>query len=159
MNISIVGTGYVGLVVGTCLSDFGMNVICVDNDQSKIDMLNKGEVPIYEIGLGEKIKRNVKLNRLHFSSDLKSAIRQSLVIFIGVGTPENENGSVNLDYINEVALEIARSINDYKVIVIKSTVTFCPFHNNLSPIHKIDFNALLICDIYHICYIRRNRGI
>ncbi len=122
MNICVVGTGYVGLVAGTCLSDFGMHVICVDKDKSKIDMLNNGEVPIYEIGLKELIERNVNLERLSFTTDLKMAIDRSLCIFLGVGTPENEDGTANLQYIFDVADEIADTMNDYKVIVIKSTV-------------------------------------
>ncbi len=122
MNICVVGTGYVGLVAGTCLSDFGMNVICVDKDKSKIDMLNDGKVPIYELGLGDMIQRNMKLGRLHFQIDLKEAVDRSLVIFLGVGTPENPDGSANLTYIREVAIEIAKTMNDYKVIVVKSTV-------------------------------------
>ena len=122
MNICVVGTGYVGLVAGTCLSDFGMNVICVDKDITKIDMLNSGQVPIYEIGLSEIIQRNVKLERLHFSTNLNEAVNRSLVIFIGVGTPEREDGSANLSYIFEVAKTVAETMNDYKVIVIKSTV-------------------------------------
>ncbi|NOY87780.1 MAG: UDP-glucose/GDP-mannose dehydrogenase family protein [FCB group bacterium] len=122
MNICVVGTGYVGLVAGTCLSDFGMNVICVDKDKTKIDMLNAGQVPIYEIGLSEIIQRNVKLERLHFSTDLNEAVNRSLVIFVGVGTPEEEDGSANLSYIFEVAKTVAETMNDYKVIVIKSTV-------------------------------------
>ncbi len=122
MNICVVGTGYVGLVAGTCLSDFGMNVICVDKDKSKIDMLNDGKVPIYELGLGDMIQRNMKLGRLHFQTDLKEAVDRSLVIFLGVGTPENPDGSANLTYIREVAVDIAQTMNDYKVIVVKSTV-------------------------------------
>jgi len=122
MNICIVGTGYVGLVAGTCLSDFGMNVICVDNDKKKISRLKKGEVPIYEIGLEQLIKRNIKLGRLGFSTDLEEAVKRSLVIFIGVGTPENEDGTSNMTYVHEVAREIGRAMNDYKVIVMKSTV-------------------------------------
>ncbi|MCK4573747.1 MAG: UDP-glucose/GDP-mannose dehydrogenase family protein, partial [candidate division Zixibacteria bacterium] len=122
MNICIVGTGYVGLVAGTCLSDFGMNVICVDNDKKKISRLKKGEVPIYEIGLEQLIKRNIKLGRLRFSTDLEEAVKRSLVIFIGVGTPENEDGTSNMSYVHEVAREIGRAMNDYKVIVMKSTV-------------------------------------
>ena len=122
MNICVVGTGYVGLVAGTCLSDFGMNVICVDKDKSKIDMLNNGKVPIYELGLSEMIQRNVKLGRLHFSTNLNEAVNRSLVVFLGVGTPENPDGSANLTYIREVATDIAKTMNDYKVIVIKSTV-------------------------------------
>ncbi len=122
MNICVVGTGYVGLVAGTCMSDFGMNVTCVDSDQSKIDMLNAGRMPIYEIGLSDLVQRNVKLGRLKFSSDLKEAVRRSLVIFIGVGTPENDDGSSNLTQVRHVAREVAKYMTDYKVIVIKSTV-------------------------------------
>ncbi|MFQ5453654.1 MAG: UDP-glucose dehydrogenase family protein, partial [Candidatus Zixiibacteriota bacterium] len=122
MNICIIGTGYVGLVVGTCLSDFGMNVICVDKDKEKIDMLKGGEVPIYEIGLKDIIQRNIKLGRLHFSTNIDQAVDRSLVIFIGIGTPERDDGSANLDQLNDVAKVIAQSMNDYKVIVIKSTV-------------------------------------
>ena len=122
MNICVVGTGYVGLVAGTCLSDFGMQVICVDKDKSKIDMLNNGEVPIYEMGLKELIARNVQRERLSFTTDLHSTIDRSLCIFLGVGTPENEDGTANLKYIYDVCDEIADTMNDYKVIVIKSTV-------------------------------------
>ena len=122
MNICVVGTGYVGLVAGACMSDFGMNVTCVDSDESKIKMLKKGKMPIYEIGLSELVQRNVKLGRLQFSSDLKKAIESSLVIFIGVGTPENDDGSANLTQVREVAKFVAAHMNDYKVIVIKSTV-------------------------------------
>ena len=122
MKITVVGTGYVGLVVGTCLSDFGMEVVCVDKDASKIDLLNSGETPIYEIGLTEVIKRNVKLGRLSFTTDLQSALDGSESIFIGVGTPEKENGEADLDDLFSIADEIAKTLSDYKVIVIKSTV-------------------------------------
>lgn len=122
MNICVVGTGYVGLVAGTCMSDFGMNVICVDSDKSKIEKLNGGEMPIYEIGLSELVDRNVKRGRLRFSSDLDEAVKRSLVIFIGVGTPENDDGSANLSQVTRVTEQIAQAMNDYKVIVIKSTV-------------------------------------
>ncbi len=122
MNICVVGTGYVGLVAGACMSDFGMNVTCVDSDESKIKMLKKGKMPIYEIGLSELVQRNVNLGRLRFSSDLKKAIECSLVVFIGVGTPENDDGSANLTQVREVAKFVAAHMNDYKVIVIKSTV-------------------------------------
>ncbi|UCE24580.1 MAG: UDP-glucose/GDP-mannose dehydrogenase family protein [Candidatus Zixiibacteriota bacterium] len=122
MNICVVGSGYVGLVAGACMSDFGMNVTCVDSDKSKIRMLKKGQMPIFEIGLSEIVQRNVKLGRLQFSSNLADAVDRSLVIFIGVGTPENDDGSSNLTQVRQVATEVARSMNDYKVIVIKSTV-------------------------------------
>ncbi|MEW6411030.1 MAG: UDP-glucose/GDP-mannose dehydrogenase family protein [Candidatus Zixiibacteriota bacterium] len=122
MNICVVGTGYVGLVAGACMSDFGMHVICVDRDESKIKMLKNGKMPIYEIGLSDLVQRNVKLGRLVFSSDLEKAVDRSLVVFVGVGTPENDDGSANLTQVREVVRTVARTMNDYKVIVIKSTV-------------------------------------
>lgn len=122
MNICVIGTGYVGLVSGTCFADFGHNVICVDNNQEKINKLTHGVVPIYEIGLEDLIKRNVKENRLHFTTDLQSAIKNSLVVFIAVGTPSKDDGRPNMDYVFKVAEEIADNINGYKVIVTKSTV-------------------------------------
>ncbi len=122
MNICVVGTGYVGLVTGTCLADFGHNVICVDNNKEKVDALNSGKVPIYEIGLDDLIKRNTKENRLSFTTDLAYAVKQSLVIFNAVGTPSREDGTANLDYVFRVAEEIAEVMDGYKVIVTKSTV-------------------------------------
>ena len=122
MNISIIGTGYVGLVTGTCLADFGLNVICVDQDKNKIDILNSGGIPIYEPNLEPLIKKNVSAGRLTFTTDLGKAVKESKVIFIAVGTPPNNDGSANLAQIEEAAQQIALSINNYKVIVIKSTV-------------------------------------
>jgi len=122
LNICMVGTGYVGLVAGTCLSDFGMNVTCVDKVPAKINLLNGGDVPIYEIGLSDLIQKNVKLGRLHFSTDLKSTIDKCLVIFLAVGTPEGDDGQADLSHINEVAAEIAGCMNEYKIIALKSTV-------------------------------------
>src|SRR5512140_519555 len=122
MNICVVGTGYVGLVAGTCLSDFGMNVTCVDKDAAKIRKLNDGEVPIYELGLGDLIQRNRKLNRLHFSTNLEESVDRCLVIFLAVGTPEGANGRADLRQINEVAMQVARAMKEYRILVIKSTV-------------------------------------
>ncbi|TFB09353.1 UDP-glucose/GDP-mannose dehydrogenase family protein [Candidatus Atribacteria bacterium MT.SAG.1] len=122
MKISIIGTGYVGLVTGVCLSDFGLDVLCVDKDEEKIKILNSGGIPIYEPNLKELLKKNITEGRLKFSNDLKFAIEQSQVIFIAVGTPSNNDGSANLKQIEEVAQQIAEYINDYKVIVNKSTV-------------------------------------
>ncbi|MEW5795021.1 MAG: UDP-glucose/GDP-mannose dehydrogenase family protein [Candidatus Zixiibacteriota bacterium] len=122
MNICMVGTGYVGLVAGTCLADFGMNVTCVDIDRDKIDRLNRGEVPIYEIGLSDLIGRNVKLERLRFSSDLAEAVDRSLVIFLAVGTPEGDHGRPDMRAIFEAARQIGTCMTEYKVIAIKSTV-------------------------------------
>ena len=122
MNICVVGTGYVGLVAGTGMSDFGMNVTCVDIDNDKIEALNRGETPIYEIGLRELIERNVKLDRLHFSTDFESAVDRCLVIFLALGTPELEDGSADLSAIRKVAEEIGRHMKEYKIVAIKSTV-------------------------------------
>ncbi len=122
MKICILGTGYVGLVTGTCLSDFGLEVICVDKDSEKIKGLNNGKVPIYEPNLESLIKKNVTAGRLTFTTNLKKAVEQSKVIFIAVGTPSNNDGSANLKQIEKVARQIAASMNEYKVIVNKSTV-------------------------------------
>lgn len=121
MHIAVVGTGYVGLVTGTCFAEFGNEVICVDNDKSKIESLHKGIIPIYEPGLDVLVAKNVKENRLSFTTDIKTAIEKSLVIFIAVGTPPKEDGSADLKYVESVAKEIARYKNGYKVIVNKST--------------------------------------
>jgi len=122
MKICIIGTGYVGLVTGTCLSDFGLEVTCVDKDSEKIKGLNNGKIPIYESNLEDLIQKNFLAGRLTFSTDLKKAVEQSKAIFIAVGTPPNHDGSANLEQIEKVAQEIAASINEYKVIVNKSTV-------------------------------------
>ncbi|MDP2690717.1 MAG: UDP-glucose/GDP-mannose dehydrogenase family protein, partial [Deltaproteobacteria bacterium] len=122
MNICVIGTGYVGLVTGTCFADFGVNVSCVDKDSSKIEMLNRGEIPIYEPGLKELVEKNKSEKRLTFTTGLSEAIKKSLVIFIAVGTPPKDDGSADLCYIEEVAGTIAANLNGYKVIVTKSTV-------------------------------------
>ncbi len=122
MNVCVVGTGYVGLVTGTCFAEFGVNVVCVDKDKKKIDMLNNGHIPIYEPGLEELIKKNEKDGRLSFSTDVDKGIKDSLVIFIAVGTPPKDDGSADLSYVEDVAGSIARNLNGYKVIVTKSTV-------------------------------------
>jgi len=122
VKISIIGTGYVGLVTGTCLADFGLSVTCVDQDEQKISLLNSGGVPIYEPNLEALIKKNVSAGRLIFTTDLEKAVKQSKVIFIAVGTPSNNDGSANLKQIKKVAKQIAASLNEYKVIVNKSTV-------------------------------------
>ena len=122
MKLCVIGTGYVGLVAGTCLADMGNIVVCVDNNQDKISKLQSGIIPIYEPGLEELIKNNVKEKRLSFSTNLAKAVRESSVCFIAVATPQDTDGSCNLDAVINVAKEIAHNINEYKVIVNKSTV-------------------------------------
>ncbi|MCG3155177.1 MAG: UDP-glucose 6-dehydrogenase [bacterium] len=122
MHICMIGTGYVGLVTGTCFAEFGNEVVCVDNDQTKITKLQAGEIPIYEPGLDALVAQNVKAGRLSFTTDLKRAVENALVIFIAVGTPPAEDGSADLRYVEAVAKDIARFMNGYKVIVNKSTV-------------------------------------
>jgi len=122
MNISVIGTGYVGLVSGACFAEFGLNVTCVDNDPSKIRMLQKGEVPFFEPGLEDLIRRNLREKRLCFTMEIEPAVKNSLVIFIAVGTPPKRDGAVDLRYVEEVGRTIGRSLNGYKVIATKSTV-------------------------------------
>ena len=122
MKVCVIGTGYVGLVAGTCLAEMGNDVICVDNNLEKLSQLENGIVPIYEPGLEELIKVNVSEGRLYFTSNLKEAVQKSLVCFIAVGTPQGEDGEADLKYVYEVAKSIGKSIDDYKVIVDKSTV-------------------------------------
>ena len=121
MHIAVIGTGYVGLVTGTCFSEFGIEVICVDNDETKIKKLKEGIMPIYEPGLDLLVAKNVRENRLSFTTDIKEAIEKSLVIFIAVGTPPKADGSADLKYIEAVAKDIAKYKNGYKVVVNKST--------------------------------------
>ncbi len=122
MKISIVGTGYVGLVAGTCFADTGNDVTCADVNQEKIDGLNNGVIPIYEPGLKDLVNRNVKEERLSFTTDIKLAIETAQVIFIAVGTPPGEDGSADLKHVLAVARDIGKYMNGYKVIVDKSTV-------------------------------------
>ena len=123
MKICMVGTGYVGLVSGACFADLGNIVYCVDKDKNKIDKLNSGEIPIYEPGLNEIVKKNYQSNRLKFTQDLSKAVKFSDIIFICVGTPTSkENKSAVLSFVFTVAKEISKNINKFKIIVTKSTV-------------------------------------
>jgi UDPglucose 6-dehydrogenase len=122
MDIAIIGSGYVGLVTGACLADVRHNVICVDNDQKKVERLQKGVIPIYEPGLEKIVHRNVSANRLRFTSSTADGVAHSQIIFIAVPTPPQPDGSVDLTYIEKVAREIAEVLKEYRVIVDKSTV-------------------------------------
>jgi len=122
MNIAVVGTGYVGLVSGTCFAETGNNVICVDIDANKVERMRNGEVPIYEPGLDVLFDRNTKQGRLRFTTNLEEAIRNVEVIFLALPTPPGEDGSADLSYILGVASDLSHIIKDYKVIVDKSTV-------------------------------------
>ena len=122
MKIVIVGTGYVGLVTGTCFAEIGVNVTCVDTNSEKIESLQKGVIPIYENGLEEMVLRNVKAKRLKFTTSLESCLDDVEVIFSAVGTPPDEDGSADLSYVLEVARTIGRNMNQYKLVVTKSTV-------------------------------------
>ena len=122
MNITVIGSGYVGLVSGACLADLGNNVICLDVDPKKIEMLQAGQVPIYEPGLDEVIARNVAAGRLRFTNDVAESVAHGLVQMIAVGTPSGEDGSADLQYVVAAARAIGRVMTEYKVIVDKSTV-------------------------------------
>jgi UDPglucose 6-dehydrogenase len=122
MDICVIGTGYVGLVTGACLAEFGMNLVCVDNDVQKIDLLKQGKSPIYEPGLDDLLRKNMKEGRLRFSTSIKEGVASNLVIFIAVGTPSRDDGSADLSAVEEVAREVAKYMGGYKVVVVKSTV-------------------------------------
>nr|WP_320059165.1 UDP-glucose/GDP-mannose dehydrogenase family protein [uncultured Bacteroides sp.] len=122
MNIAVVGTGYVGLVSGTCFAEMGANVTCVDIDERKIESLKKGKIPIYELGLDEMVLRNYREGRLHFTTDLTTCLNEVEIVFSAVGTPPDEDGSADLRYVLEVARTVGRHMNKYLVLVTKSTV-------------------------------------
>jgi UDPglucose 6-dehydrogenase len=122
MNIIVIGTGYVGLVSGTCLAEMGHRVVCIDNDQGKIRTLKSGKMPIYEPGLEELVHKNVKAKRLSFSTSIADSIAKADAAFIAVGTPPRSDGSADLSYVENVAREIASNMKKYLVIVEKSTV-------------------------------------
>lgn len=122
MNICVVGVGYVGLVTGACFAEFGLHVTCVDKDAERIAALKAGKIPFYEPGVEELVQKNSREGRLHFTTDLRAGVRGSLVIFLAVGTPPRGDGSADLSAIEEVARAIAAAMDDYKVIVTKSTV-------------------------------------
>jgi UDPglucose 6-dehydrogenase len=122
MKLAVIGTGYVGLVAGTCFSETGNEVVCVDIDEAKIATLQQGKIPIYEPGLEEMVRRNAEEQRLIFTTDVQSAVQNSAIIFIAVGTPQGLNGHANLDYVHQTAKSIAKAMDGFKIIVTKSTV-------------------------------------
>ena len=122
MHIAVIGTGYVGLVTGACFAEFGVDVTCVDVDATKIDKLNNGVIPIYEPGLDQIVEKNVKAGRLHFTTDIKSAVEVAEVVFLAVGTPPKPDGSPDMSFYQQAAKDIAEAMNGYKVLVTKSTV-------------------------------------
>jgi UDPglucose 6-dehydrogenase len=146
-RIAFIGTGYVGLVSGTCFAAIGHDVVCVDNNKKKIDALRKGVIPIYEPGLEPLVKKNVKAGRLSFTTDLKQAVRDSDIVFIAVNTPPREDGKADLSYVASAAREIAEAADGYKVVVDKSTVpvqTGAKVKETLkiyNP-HKVDFDVV-----------------
>ena len=122
MNITVIGTGYVGLVSGACFADFGNDVLCLDLDAKKIDTLNAGGIPIYEPGLEQLVARNREAGRLRFTTDVAKSVEHGSVQFIAVGTPSDQDGSADMRYVLDAARNIAKHMDDYKVIVDKSTV-------------------------------------
>ena len=122
MHIAVIGTGYVGLVTGACFAEFGVEVTCVDVDATKIENLKKGIIPIYEPGLDKIVEKNVKAGRLHFTTEIKTAVEQALVVFLAVGTPPQPDGTPDMSFYRQASKDIAEAMNGYKVLVTKSTV-------------------------------------
>lgn len=122
MHISVIGTGYVGLVTGACFAEFGVDVTCVDVDAEKVEKLKNGIIPIYEPGLDKIVEKNVSAGRLHFTTDIKSAVESALVVFLAVGTPPQPDGTPNMSYYRQAVKDVAEAMNGYKVLVTKSTV-------------------------------------
>ena len=142
MHISVIGSGYVGLVTGACFAEFGVHVTCMDSDSRRIEKLEKGEVPFYEPGLKELVAKGIKEGRLSFTTDIAKAVEKALVIFIAVGTPPRGDGSADLSYVEEVGKGIARHMTGYKVIVTKSTVPVGTGAKLREVIAKAQTNAL-----------------
>ena len=145
MNITVIGTGYVGLVTGTCLAEMGNNVVCVDNDQNKVDGLKQGQLPIYEPGLEPLVRENSHAERLHFTTDIVAGVEHGNVIFIAVGTPPDEDGSADLKYVLEVARSIGENISSYRVVVTKSTVPVGTAEKVRDEIQSVLTNRKLEC--------------
>ncbi len=145
MKIAVIGTGYVGLVAGTCFADSGNDVVCVDIDQRKIDALHRGEIPIYEPGLEELVAKNVREKRLTFTTALPEAVAPAEVVFIAVGTPEGESGEADLQYVLEAARQVGRAMKQYTVVVDKSTVpvgTADKVRAEIASVTQIEFDVV-----------------
>ena len=147
MNIAVVGTGYVGLVSGTCYSESGNEVICVDIDRERIAMLNEGKVPIYEPGLEELVRRNMKEGRLHFTVDVADAVAQSMITFIAVGTPMGASGAADLSAVFKAAEDIAKSISGYHIIAVKSTVPVGTSDNVREIVGRVAQASVDVCSV------------
>ena len=145
MKIGVVGTGYVGLVLGACMAENGNSVICVDNDAGKVDALCRGEIPIYEPGLEEMIPRNVAEERLSFTTDLNGAVKASDILFVAVGTPQDEDGSADLTHVLSVARAIGEAMNGWKIVVLKSTVPVGTAAKVRAAISAITKQAFAVC--------------
>jgi UDPglucose 6-dehydrogenase len=145
MRISIIGTGYVGLVSGACFADQGNEVWCVDIDPEKIDILNRGESPIYEPGLAEMVKRNLRAERLHFTTELDEAVKHTSLLFVCVGTPPGPDGSPDMSYVFGVVEDIARKMTEHKIVVMKSTVpvgTAAEVRKRMAALTKVEFDVV-----------------
>jgi len=145
MKIAVVGSGYVGLTAGICFAESGNDVICVDVDREKVDRLNRGELTLYEPGLGELLVNNLQAQRVHFTSDLAEAVRNSSIVFIAVGTPQKDNGQPDIQVIEDVARSIVRTMDAYRIIVIKSTVpvgTTEQLANKLAELTELPFDLV-----------------
>ena len=123
MRISVIGVGYVGLVTGACFAETGNDVICMDIDKKKVENLKQGIIPIYEPHLEELVKNNLEEGRLCFTTDIKEAVDHGLIVFISVNTPQDEDGSADLQYVKRVAADIGRIIEKYRIVIVKSTLT------------------------------------
>jgi UDPglucose 6-dehydrogenase len=159
MEITVVGTGYVGLVTGVCFAEVGYSVTCFDIDENKIGILSEGQCPIYEPGLEEMLQKNLKAGRIHFSSDSKNACAKADFIFIAVGTPENEDGSANLDYLDAAAAEIGANLVNDAVIVIKSTVPVGTNERINIKMQQMVLNGLNVKVVSNPEFLREGSGI
>jgi len=145
MRLAVIGTGYVGLVSGTCFADNGNDVWCVDIDPDKIDRINNGQLPIYEPGLDDLVRRNIKAERLRFTTDLDTAVRNTSILFICVGTPPSENGGPDMRYVYTASEDVARVMTEHKIIVLKSTVpvgTAAEVRRRMAAITDIEFDVV-----------------